>query len=130
MKAILILLLVFFPLSLTGQDLICCRSVEKVETFLNGNWEKKDSDLNKLYQFKFISGIGEAQIFTINNDGTLTLVENSKSVIKVLKIENGFKLEYDWGNLKTYSGIKYLDSNRLILTRRDGKEALMYRTSE
>lgn len=130
MRLIWILLLLLFPLSLIGQDLICCESVKKVETYLNGNWEKRDSDLNKLYQFKFISGVGEAKIFTIDSEGTLTLVENSKSVIRVLKTENGFKLEYDWEGLKTYSRIVYLDSKRLTLTRRDGKESIMYRTSE
>ncbi len=130
MKKTLILLLTFLPLTLLAQELKCCESVKDIETYLNGNWKKKDSDLNKLYQYKFDNEKRESRIFTINNDGTLELITNSESITKILRTEKGYKVEHNWGKLKTYEGIKYLDSTKLIVTRRDGKEAVMYRVSE
>lgn len=86
--------------------------------------------MNKLYQYNFDNQKREFKIFTINNDGTLELIKNSECQTKILRTEKGYKLESNWGNLKTYHGIKHLDSTKLIVTRRDRKESVMYSVLE
>lgn len=130
MNKTLFLLLPFLPLTLLSQELECCETEKEVEIYISGNWKKKGSDLKKVYQYKFDDEKGEFRIFTINDDETLEVIKNSESLIKILKTPKGYRLEHDWGKLTTYSGIKYLDSIKLIVTRRDGKESVLYRVLE
>mgnify|MGYP000684037076 CR=1 FL=1 len=53
MKKFLILLLIFLPLTIIGQELECCESEKEVETYLNGDWKKKDSEPNRQYRYEF-----------------------------------------------------------------------------
>ncbi len=130
MKKTLILLLILLPLALLGQDLECCKSKKDVEKYLSGNWKKKDSDLKEFYQYKFDDTKGESKIFKINDDGTLSVIKNSESLIKISKTSKGYRIEHDRGKITTYSGIKYLDSIKLIVTRRDGKESILHKVLE
>ena len=126
----LILLLTFFPLTLIGQELKCCETIKEVETYLNGNWKKKDSEPNRQYRFEFKNGTGKFRIFNVKENGTLENSEENQPIIKILKTEKGFEIEHDFGGIKTYAGIKYLNSNKLIITRNDGAEKEYYRIAE
>ena len=130
MKKTLIIILTFLPLTLFAQELKCCESVKEVETYLNGNWKKKDSEPNRQYSFEFNYGTGKFRVFIIKENGTLEKSEENQPDIKILKTEKGFEIEHDFGRLKTYTGIKYLNSNKLIITRRDGAEKEYYRITE
>lgn len=46
-------MLTFLPLTLLGQQLECCKSVEAVENSLNGFWKMKNSDKNEPLRFEF-----------------------------------------------------------------------------
>ncbi|WP_282122666.1 hypothetical protein [Algibacter mikhailovii] len=130
MNKSLILVLTLLPLIVLGQELKCCESIKEVETYLNGNWEKKDSDLNRLYHFEFRNGFGKFQMFEIKENGTLKLAEENPPDIKILATKNGFEIEYDYGVLKAFSGIKCLDSLKLTITRQDGAEKEYYRIAK
>ena len=130
MKTTLLLLLTFFPLILIGQDLKCCDSEQEIETYLSGNWKKKDSDEKQQYLYEFNDGIGKFKVFDIKRNGILERAEVNQPDIRILKSETGFEIEHDFGGLKTYAGIKYLDSTQLIVTRRDGAEKEYYKVPE
>ncbi|WP_335966843.1 hypothetical protein [Galbibacter sp. PAP.153] len=130
MKKALILILPFLPLTLLGQELKCCKTEKDVETYLRGDWKKKDSDINRLYRNEFKNGKGKFKVFVINEDGTLNPVEENVPEIRILKKSKGFEIENDFGVLKTITGIKYLDSNKLIVTRRDGAETEYYKITD
>jgi hypothetical protein len=130
MKKTLFLILTFLPLNLIGQELNCCKSKKEIEVFLNGDWKKKDSDPNYLYRFEFNNGTGKFKVFVIDEEGTLMLVEKNLPDIKILKTKKGFEIEHNFSGVKTYSEIKYLDSSKLIVTRRDGAEKEYYRVAE
>ena len=130
MKKTLILLLAFLPLTLIGQELKCCNSEKEIEIFLSGDWKKNDSDLNRLYRFEFNNGTGKFKVFVINEDGTLKLVEENLPDIKILKTKKGFEIALNFDGLKTYSGIKFLDSTKLIITRLDGAESEYYKIAD
>jgi hypothetical protein len=130
MKKVLLLILIFSPLNLIGQELECCKTEKDVETYLSGDWKKKDSDLNRLYRNEFKNGKGKFKVFVINEDGTLKPAEENVPEIRILKKDYGFEIEHDFGVVKTITGIKYLDSNKLIVTRRDGAETEYYKIIE
>jgi len=130
MNKILILILTFLPLTLLGQELKCCETIKEIETYLNGGWKKKDSEPNRQYRFEFNDGIGKFRIFIIKENGTLEKSAENQPNIKILKTEKGFEIEHDFGGLKTYAGIKYLNSNKLIITRSDGAEKEYYKIAE
>ncbi|GBF22556.1 hypothetical protein C21_04751 [Arenibacter sp. NBRC 103722] len=130
MKTSFILLLTFFPLILIGQDLKCCETEKEIETYLNGNWKKKDADDKQQYLYEFNDGIGKFKVFDIKENGILERAEVNQPDIRILKKKTGFEIEHDFGGLKTYTGIKYLDSTRLIVTRRDGAEKEYYKVSK
>ncbi len=118
------------PLILIGQELECCKTEKDVETYLSGDWKKKDSDFDRLYRSEYKNGKGKFKVFIINEDGTLKPVQENVPVTKILKTENGFEIEHNFGGLKTFTGIKYLDSNKLIVTRRDGAETEYYKVTQ
>ena len=130
MRKTLFLLLIFLPLILIGQELECCKTEKDVETYLSGDWKKKDSDFDRLYRSEYRNGKGKFKVFIINEDGTLNPVKENVPVTKILKTENGFEIEHNFGGLKTFTGIKYLDSNKLIVTRRDGAETEYYKVTQ
>lgn len=121
MKKLLILILTFSPLTLLGQELKCCETTKEIETYLKGNWKKK-SEPNRQYQYQFNDGIGTFEIFDIVKNGDLVKVENNLLSIKILKTTKGFEIEHVFDVVKTYTGIKFLDSKKLIVMRKDGKE--------
>ncbi|MBA6154500.1 hypothetical protein [Gelidibacter maritimus] len=130
MKKILILILCFFPLTILAQELKCCETINEAEAYLNGNWKKKNSEPNQQYRFEFNNGTGKFKVFNIKENGTLEKSKTEQPDIKILKTDNGFEIEYDYGGLKTYTRIKYLNSNKLIVMRKDGAEMEYYKISE
>lgn len=129
-RKIWVLILALLPISIMAQQLECCKTVTAVETYLAGNWKKKDRDLNKIYQFEFKEAGGAFRIFKIDEGGALAIIKNSETVLRILKTEKGYRLEHDRGGLKTYDGVQYLDTTTLILTRRDGKASVFYKVVE
>lgn len=102
----------------------------EVEMYLNGNWKTKNSEQNQQYHFELNNGIGKFSVFTIKPDGTLEKSVENQPKIKILKTEKGFEIEHNFNGVKTYTGIKYLDSHQLIMTRRDGMEKEYYKIKE
>lgn len=91
----------------------------------------KNSDLERQYRYQFNDGVGKFQIYEINEDGYLEEIKNNQPKLKILKKEEGFQIEHDFGVLKTYSNIQYLDSTKLIVTRpRGGLEKEYYKIPE
>lgn len=129
-RTTLLLLLIFFPLFLIGQDLKCCESEKEIETYLRGSWKEKDSTAKRKYLYEFTDGIGKFQVFVIKENGILERAKGNPPDIRILKTGNGFEIEHDFGRLKTYMGIKYLDSFKLIVTRRDGIAKEYYKVHE
>ena len=129
MKRSLIVLLTCFPLALLAQQLDCCKTVKDVETYLQGSWQHT-SKLNKLSSYQFEGTDLVLQVYKINDDGEMEPPINGKSTVIVSKADKGFMIEYDFGPISTYFGIKYLDSLKLIIVRRDGKESTLYRIKE
>ena len=130
MKIYRILTLTFLPLTLLAQDLKCCESVKEIETYLSGYWKKKDSELNRQYRYEFNDGVGSFVIFETSENGDLVEVENNLLVINILKTSKGFEIEHVFDIVKTYTVIKHLDSNKLIVTRKDGAETEYYKIIE
>lgn len=130
MEKVLIFIIILFPLTILAQDRKCCETEREVENYLVGNWQKKDSDPNKKYRFEFNNGVGTFMVFTINEEGVLEETKEIRPAIKILKKETGFVIENDFEVVKTYSDIKALDSNILILARRDGLDAEYHRILE
>ena len=130
MKQRLILIVAFLPFTLFGQQLVCCETKKDVETCLKGYWKEKDTGSNRQYRYEFNNGTGQFKVFTVNDDGALEPSEDNQPDIRILKTKKGFKIEHDFGGIKTYTTIKYLDSNTLIVARRDGTEKTYYRVTE
>ncbi|UWX55066.1 hypothetical protein NYZ99_20690 [Maribacter litopenaei] len=130
MRKILILILTFLPITLFAQELKCCETILEVETYLNGNWKKIDSEPDLEYRFELNNGIGKFKVFIVRKYGRIEKSETEQPDIKILKTKKGFEIEHDFGGLKTYTGIKYLNSNKLIITRKDGAEQEYYKVEE
>lgn len=120
------LLLMFFPFLLLAQQLECCESVEDVEAYLNGSWERKDNHTNRQYHFEFFNGKGIFLICEMNENGKTEEIKDNYPTLKILTTNDGYEIEHDFGVLKTYSRIKYLDSITLIVTRRNDEIEKVY----
>lgn len=124
---------IFFllPLSLLGQELDCCKSKKDIETHLNGIWKMKDSDSGFCYEYQFSEdGLGEFIVFKLKKDGSLKQINEKQPVLKILSTKKGFEIEHDFVAFKTYSGIKHLDSVKLVVKGNDGGETEYYRVLE
>ncbi len=130
MKKILILILPFLPITLLSQELKCCESIKEVETFLKGNWKKTDSEPDLEYRFELKNGTGRLKVTVVHKYKTLEKSEDKQPNLKILKTEKRFEIEHDFGGLKTYPGLKYLNSKKLIVTRKDGAEREYYKVLE
>lgn len=122
MKTFLVLFLTFSPITIFGQQLRCCETIEEVESNLTGHWQKQDSDLNYIYQFHFKNGSGTFKLYSNTKNVLVEEEQEHPAILTILKKENSFQIKYDFGLISTYAGIEYLDSLKLIITRRDGKE--------
>lgn len=130
MKKTLFLFLIFLPMSLLAQQLECCESEKDVETYLNGKWIVKDSDLKRQYSYRFNDGVGKFQIYEVKEKEDLEDIKKNQPTLKIFKTKAGFEIEHDFGVLKTYSKIKSLDSIKLVIIRRDGSEKEYSKISE
>lgn len=123
------LILFFFSLAASSQELSCCSSVKEVEVSLAGVWVQKDSEPTKQIRFEFHKGQGSMQVFTTNN-GLPKKASTRMPKIKILQTRDAFKIEHDFGVVKTYMRIKNLDSHKLILVQKDGAEQEYYRLED
>ena len=123
------LILFFFSLAASSQELSCCSSVKEVEASLAGVWVQRDSEPTKKIRFKFQNGQGTMQVFTTNN-GLPEKASTRMPKIKIFKTRDAFKIEHDFGVVKTYMRIKKLDSRELIIVRKDGAEQEYYRLKD
>lgn len=115
MKTFLLLILTFFPIIIFGLRLTCYKTIKDVESFLIGQWQKLDSDLNYQYQFQFKYGSGTFNLYSITINGLVKETQKLPAILTILKKENSFQIKRDFGLISTYSGIKYLDSLKLIV---------------
>ena len=122
MKKTLILILTFLPLTLLGQQLECCKSVEEVGNEINGYWKMKSPDKNEQLQFEFNNGIGKFWRYKFNDKNELIETKEINQKLEIFETKSGF--EMDWSNGKRIgtSKIKTLNSTSLVFVRRDGKE--------
>lgn len=129
MTKFFILILIFLPLTLLGQQLKCCESVKEVESHLSGNWKVKDSDSKTVYHYWFEKGEGNLEDYEPAENGEQLIVEDNHSFVEIIKYENGFKLKYTYLYGEWISELKHLDSNKLILIT-DGKEREYYKVAD
>lgn len=106
----------------------CCKSIWQAHSYLNGKWKKNDD--NKEYHYSFVDEKGVFNVYERNSEGILEEINKNPATIKILKAEDRYKIEQDFDGLKVYYDIKYLDTTKLILVRRDGKESTLYRIKE
>lgn len=122
MHNILILILIFFPLTLIGQELDCCKTVKEVETHINGYCKIIDTDKNEQLRFEFNNGNGKFWRYTYNNKNELVESDEIDQTLEIFKTESGFEMDWSNGNRIGTSRINVLNSTSLIFMRRDGKE--------
>jgi hypothetical protein len=122
MHNILILILIFFPLTLIGQELDCCRSIKEVENHINGYWKMKSSKNNEQLRFEFNNGHGKFWRYTYNNKNELVKSKEIDQTLEIFKNESGFEMDWSNGSRIGSSKIKVLNSKSLVFMRRDGKE--------
>lgn len=125
MKKLFILFIAFSPLCLIGQQLQCCTSVNEVENQLNGSWKMQGSKTGELYHYQFLPRSGALQLYSIEVDKMLVSAEGASAEVEVIQEGNSFEIECDWGDLISYSQIKFLDNKKLILGR-DGRKDLAF----
>ena len=130
MKKILILILTFLPLTLLGQKLECCKSVEEVGNSINGYWKMKNSDKNEQLRFEFNDGIGKFWRNKFNEKNELVESKEIEQTLEIFKTDSGFELDWSNGNRLGTSRIKILNSTSLVFVRGDGKENEYYRITE
>lgn len=130
MKKILILLLTIFPLTLLGQQLECCKSVEEVGNQINGYWKMKSPDKNEQLRFEFISGIGKFWRYKFNEKNTLIETKEIDQKLEIFETKSGFEMDWSNGNRIGTSKIKVLNTTTLVFVRRDGKETEYYQIEE
>lgn len=126
MKKMLNLILILLPLISFGQHLKCCKSVNQVESYLNGNWIEKKAEANTVYEFWFENGKGHLSEKEITENGDELIELEIQPYVEVIKYEGGFKIKFTYPYESWTSELKYLNSNKLILIR-DGKETEYYR---
>jgi len=105
----------------------CCKSIWQVHSYLHGKW-KAMNEPNKEYHYSFKDEKGVMRVFELNDSGELKEVDKEPTKIRIIKSENGFKIEYNYDlNLDVIYDIMHLDSNKFIRARRDGKESTLHR---
>ncbi len=107
----------------------CCKSIWQAHSYLHGKWRENNNE-NKEYHYSFLEEKGAVNVYKKNAGGVLKKVNKNSATIKILKAKDGYKIEQDFDGLKVFYTIKYLDSTKLILVRRDGKESVLYRIKE
>ena len=75
----LILILTILPLTLFGQKLDCCTSINDVEINLNGYWKFNSQNKNEQLKFEFNDGVGKFWRYKINDNNEII---ESKKLIK------------------------------------------------
>ncbi|THV59310.1 hypothetical protein EZV76_10820 [Flagellimonas alvinocaridis] len=122
MRKNLIVLLIFFPITLLGQELECCKTTSEVEDHLNGYWQMKDSNPKEQIRFEFNNGNGRFWKYTLNHKGEVTKSEEIDQTLEIFKSESGFEIDWSNGNRIGTSQIKILNPTNLVFVRRDGKK--------
>jgi hypothetical protein len=130
MKKILILMLTFLPLTLLGQQLECCKSVQEVGNSINGYWKMKNSEKNEQLRFEFNDGIGKFWQNKFNEKNELVESKEIEHTLEIFKTDSGFELDWSNRNRLVTSRIKILNSTSLVFVRGDGKENEYYRITE
>ncbi|TCI93046.1 hypothetical protein [Tenacibaculum sp. M341] len=145
MKKKLILILIFLPLILLGQDLKCCESKKDVESFLSGIWKPNESNSEFLYNYKngeetkteikvfykytFEKGLGHlTEMMETDSKGEYQILDDH-TFVDIIKDENEFKLKFIDLSGKSTSKLKYLDDNKMILIT-DSKEVEFIKLTE
>ncbi|MBT8310684.1 MAG: hypothetical protein HKO72_04565 [Flavobacteriaceae bacterium] len=107
----------------------CCSSVWQVHSYLHGKWKNNNKPSNE-YHYSFKDEKGSFDAYKKTENGTLEPINNNTAQVRILKTENGYEIEQIFDGLSTISGIKHLDSNKLIMVRKDGKESVLHRIKE
>jgi len=116
-------MLTCLPLTLLGQELECCKSVEQVGTYINGTWKMKNSDKNDQLRFEFSDELGKFWRHKFNDYGELDEIEEINQTLEIFETKSGFEIDWSEGHRIVTSKIKILNTTSLILVRRDGKES-------
>ena len=130
MKKTLILILTILPLTLLGQQLECCKSVEEVGNAINGYWKIKSPDKNEQLRFEFNNGIGKFWRYKFNEKNDLIETKEIDQNLEIFETKSGFEMDWSNGNRIGTSKIKVLNSTTLAFVRRDGKETEYYKITE
>jgi len=90
----LIILLALLPISMLSQQLPCCETEKKIEHFLIGVWEEKNTDTKTLYRYEFEKGKGHlTELERIENTDEY-LITDDHVFIRIVKYGQEFILEY------------------------------------
>ena len=120
----------FSPLTVLGQQLDCCKSVNEIGTFINGYWEIRNPNANEQLRFEFNNEIGKFWRYKFDYDNELIEIEEIKQTLEIFETKSGFELDWSNGNRLGTSRFKILNSTTLVLVRKDGKESKYYRIPE
>ena len=121
MVKLLLLLFMFSPLTLLGQDLKCCESTEEVESYLRGIWKVKNKNANTRYEYSFEDGQGQwTQMESAENKEDHFLAEDQLFVYTITSAQ-GFKLKMNHSYGNWIGEFKFLNSRKMLLVS-NGKE--------
>ncbi len=121
MKKALLLVLSLLPLTVLGQSLKCCESVEDVEAYLSGTWRTKNAYSKRVYTYWFDKGKGywnekersekRNEYFT-SDDYPFNYTLSNGQVYSV-------NINYQYGNW--IGDLKFLSAKKMVLVS-NGKE--------
>ena len=125
----LLVLLTFLPLTLLGQELKCCESIEDIEAYLNGTWNMKTADSKTVYTYLFENGKGRwSASDPTEKRGEYEITEAFPFKYWISK-DQGFTLNIDYDEGNWTSMLTSLNSNRMLLVS-NGKETEYIKKSE
>ncbi len=130
MRKTLILILIFFPLTLLGQDLDSCKTKDDIKNLLIGYW--KDSEINSENVIHFWSEKDKLILdnVKINNEhNEYDSISIHFTFVKIKKNGRKYKLQFISLYSSSKAKIKFLDKQKMIL-KRNGKEEVYSRIME
>jgi|TARA_R110002020_G_scaffold123474_6_gene279939 hypothetical protein len=122
----LLIILIFLPLTLFGQQLKCCETENEVRELVIGKWKAEKFDSNTFFEYFGDSSGIQYKIYNFDENGKLWFNEGDMADVEILRYEDGFKLKYSTMFEEWISELKYLNSTKMILIT-DGEEIIYHK---
>ncbi|MFT6795645.1 MAG: hypothetical protein ACJART_000781 [Maribacter sp.] len=125
----LLLIFIFSPLILLGQDLKSCESTEGAESYLRGIWKVKNKNANTRYEYSFEDGQGHwTQMESAENKDDHFIGE-IKPFVYTITSAQGFELKMNHSYGNWFGEFKFLNARKMVLVS-NGKETKFIKKNE